>query len=498
VTRGRLLLLVLLVWPVTLVTPTGSSMSDSELLAAIRLVDDHTWTLSDEPDPKGVGRGGIYSGVAPGASAVAAPFYFVLRPVLDRFDGRVVVNRRFLSYYGPNRRLRGMAWPGRLKDVYLLQILLAALLVAPLTASFLVRLHRRLIAHGVAASHATAIVLAVGVGSMALYYSCMYSRQAVAYGLAWHAALFLARAGGRAPSRWAALAAGVLFGGALAVDYASVMLVALLLLFLLPAAGRATAALVLLPLAAALALTALYHQLAFGSPLATPYHFRFWSTPEPLARLGIDLAAFQQGPALGVNPPSLRVMASLCFGTFKGLFVYSPVLLLGLAGHVAGLRDARRRRFHAGCLLVFLCYLVFNSMLGTHVAEYGRHFWGGLSVLWGPRYLYAVLPFLACGLVRLDWSRRGPRMLCLVLLLVSCAFNILGAMFSDVVMSTYAFGPELRAPIAYVIRLAFTSGPRVPMLDVYGVPAGVQWAVLGAVTALFAVGLRALGRARRD
>jgi len=505
VSRRRLLFLLFLAGPVVLVTPTGPSMSDSVLLAAIRLVDDHTLTLSDETDPKVVfeteafdisARGGrVYSGVGPGASIVAAPFYAVLEPLLGCLDGRLITNRRFVNYYYPHRSERGMSVPGRLKDVYLLQILLAMIVVAPLTASFLLRLHDRLSAHGVEPSQAMAIALSVGLGSMALYYSAMYSRQALAYGFAWHAALTMTHGPGEPrPGRGSWLVGGALLGAAVAVDYSSALLVGLLLLFLLPTAAASARLLTLLTLAAGVTGIALYHRAAFGSPLATPYHFRFWFTPEHLARQGLDFAAFQAGPALGLNAPSLAVMAQLCFGAFKGLFVYSPVLLLGLLGHVAGLPDARRRFFHSGCLLVFLCYLAFNSMLGTHVAEYGRYFWGGLSALWGPRYLYGVIPFLAVGLVRLDWRRPGPRVLCYVLLVVSCFFNVLGAMFSDVVMSTYAFGPELRAPLVYVTRLLLGHGPRVPLLDAYGVAGAVQWAVLTALAALAVFAARRLGR----
>jgi hypothetical protein len=490
-----LLFLLALAWPVVLVTPTGPPMSDSVLLAAIRLVDDHTWTLSDEPDPKvvfmteafdiSVHDHRVYSGVGPGASVLAAPFYLALKPVLARFDERVIANRRFLDYYLQNRRAMQRPASGRLKDVYLLQILLAWVLVAPLLASFLARLHRLLTAHAVARAQATAIAMSAGLGSMALYYSAMYSRQALAYGLAWHAVVSLVGVPEKPlPSRGSCLVAGAFLGAAIGIDYASAILVVLSLFFLLPRLTVTARLLVLVPLLALLGLTALYHQAAFGSPFTTPYHERFWFTPELLARRGLDFSAFQAGPALGMQAPSAAVMLQLCFGSFKGLFVYSPVLVLGLVGHLAGLRAPQCRRLHVYSLLVFLGYLTFNSTLGTHVPEYGRHFWGGLSGLWGPRYLYGVVPFLACGLVGLEWRQRSLRMLCYGLLLVSCAFNVLGAMFSDVVMSTSAFAPHMRAPLAYVVKLVLLRGPRVPLLEAYGVAPAVQWAVLLALAAL--------------
>jgi hypothetical protein len=199
---------------------------------------------------------------------------------------------------------------------------------------------------------------------------------------------------------------------------------------------------------------------------------------------------------VGANAPSVTTAVALCFGAYKGLFLYSPVLLLGLAGHLAALRKARCRRVHVYCLAVFASYLAFNSTLGAGEPGYGRLLWGGLSVLWGPRHLYAVVPFLAWGLVGLDWSRRAVRTAAGALLLVSCALNVLGAMFSDVVMSTYALGPELRSPPRYVLALLRDHGPRVPLLDGYGAAPAAQWIVLLALAVLSAVLLRrALERA---
>lgn len=494
----RPLFLLALAWPIVLVTPMGSSMSDSVLLAAIRLVDNHTWTLSDEPDPRvvfqteafdiSVHGGRVYSGVGPGGSAVAAPFYLVLKPVLACFGDGVIANRRFLGYYERNRREMGRPDAGRLKAVYLMQILLAWLVAAPLLATLVVRLQERLIAHGLTRSHATATALAFGLGSMALYYSSTYSRPGLAYGLAGHAVLFLLPTPGTSgPGRGACLAAGALLGAAVGIDYSCALLLLLALAFLLPPLPARARALVVLPLLALLGLTALYHQAAFGSPFLTPYHFRFWFTPELLARQGLDLSAFEENPAVGLHAPRLDVMLQLCFGLFKGLFVYSPVLLLGLFGHLRGLRRPTCRRFHLFSLAVFLGYLAFNSTFATDASAYGRLQWGGLSVEWGPRHLYAALPFLAAGLAGLDWRRSALRVLAYAFLLVSCVLNALGAMFGDVVMSAYAFGPEMRAPLAYVLKRLWLGGPRVPLLDVYDVAPLVQWSALLALAALTVV-----------
>jgi hypothetical protein len=500
------LFVVLLAWPVLLVAPTGSPMSDSVLLAAIRLVDDHTFTLSDERDPTivlqteafdiSVRDGRVYSGVGPGATLLAAPFYRAVKPVLARFDESVITNRRFLGYYAPNRRRLQRDGGGHLKDVYLLQILVAWLITAPLLASVALRMYRCALARGLDAERGIVIAVSFALGTMALYYSATYSRPALAYGLAFHAVLSLLGTPERPrPGAASCLAAGSFLGIAIATDYGSAILVALTLLFVVPRLSAVSRLQLVLPLLTVLAATGWYHRALFGSPFATPYHFRFY--PSALPRLGVDLTPFRENPAVQIHPPSPAVMLQLCAGSYKGLFLYSPVLLLGLAGHVRGLREERGRWFHLYCLGVFASYLTFNATLGRGDPASARLVWGGLSTLWGPRHLYATLPFLACGLVAVRTRDRPARALAWVLLLAACVLNVLGAMFSDLMMSASAFSAEAGSPLRFVLRLAMVHGARVPLLAAHGVPAPAQWvAVLALVVATVLVCRREL-RGRR-
>jgi multisubunit Na+/H+ antiporter MnhC subunit len=458
--------------------------------------------LSEESDPSIVFRtlahdisshdGRVYSGVGPGASVAAVPFYAAFAPVFAVFDEGVVTNRRIVNYYAPNARALEISPANHFKDLYLLQILMVIAVVAPLFASFLTRLHGVLIECGTDRAQAAAVAVAAGLGTMGLYYASMYSRQALAYLLVWHAVLWFAD---RRPARGSTcVVVGVFCGAAIAIEYQSALLVGLLLLWRAPHLSWRQRSFIAMPLLSVLGLLALYHDAAFGSPFATAYQHRFWYTHPALLERGIDLSTFQPATSLGMNPPSPAVMFWLCFGLYKGLFVYSPILLLGLIGHLAGLRNGPVRSLHAFSLLVFLVYLVFNSTLGTHLPEYGRHYWGGLSGLWGPRYLFAVLPFLAWGLVRLDWSRAGVRLTCGIALAVSCVNSLLGAMYSHTIMSTFAFGDELRHPLAYAYALLLERGPRITLLDRQGVDPLVQALVLVALLVISSVLLRRILR----
>jgi hypothetical protein len=488
----KLVFALSLLWPLVLVDVSGPPMTDSVLLAAMRLAEHGTFTLSDHDDPEVVSRtaafdissygGRVYSGLAPGASVLAAPVYALLGPVFQRFDHDVVKNRRVLEYYAPNRSALGLPPSPHWRDGYLLQIALVWLVVAPLFALFVARLFALLCRRGLTPGHALVVCASCGIGSLTLYYGCMYSRQALAYLLLWNAALFLVERPPRALGPMRASVVVLAAGVAMTVDYPSALLVAVTAVFTLPRLSWKERAAVALPIAGCLGALALYHDAAFGSPLATAYHHRFWMTTAQMQQQGLDPKSFERGAFVGMNLPSLRVAAELTFGLYKGLFVYSPVLLLGLIGHLRGLAASNRAPEHAYCLALVVVYVTFNSTMGTHLPhDYGRLIWGGLSMLWGPRHLLGIVPFLALGLAALPMRSRPVQLATAVALVASIAINVAGCLGKQALMAEPALSTSLRRPIAFVLGELFETGPRVTLLDAYGAPAGLQLAVLAAL-----------------
>ena len=117
----------------------------------------------------------------------------------------------------------------------------------------------------------------------------------------------------------------------------------------------------------------LYNAWVFGSPLHFPYEDAL-----PIAGEGAnDKGLF------GISWPSIDTAAHLLFGS-RGLVVISPVVLCGLAALLPLYRRGRRKEavLIAGLALAFVAYN----------AGYDVPF-GGDSP--GPRFLIAVLPFLA-------------------------------------------------------------------------------------------------------
>jgi hypothetical protein len=224
----------------------------------------------------------------------------------------------------------------------------------------------------------------------------------------------------RAPSCRLGLIIGSLLGWAVLCEYTAALPVVLLLGW---ASWRGGARLGLwialggLPWAL---LLAGYHAWAFGSPLKTGYDF-------------VYLQEFAEGMAVnyGVGAPKLEVLAQLLFGSYRGLFYLSPVLLLAAWGlgvrlfeqPAAASEGAPLRR---GDLLLALAIVVYYLLLNS-----GYYMWDGGASL-GPRHAVPMLAFLAVGL--------GP-----ALSRVPGAVAVLGAVSCAQILLITAAGPEAPA-----------------------------------------------------
>lgn len=181
-----------------------------------------------------------------------------------------------------------------------------------------------------------------------------------------------------------------------------------------------------------------YHSWAFGGPLKTGYDF-------------VYLEEFAEGMAVayGIGLPDPAVLAQLLFGSYRGLFYLSPLLLLAVWG--LGLRLCQadpgtgagaplRRGDLILAVAIIAWYLLLNS---------GYYMWSGGAAL-GPRHAVPMLGFLAIGL--------GPAITHL-----PRAFAVLGAISCAQILLITAAGPEAPAhgdPIwAYAVPKLFAATP---------------------------------------
>jgi 4-amino-4-deoxy-L-arabinose transferase-like glycosyltransferase len=114
------------------------------------------------------------------------------------------------------------------------------------------------------------------------------------------------------------------------------------------------------------------------------YQVYNWMTLSGVETFSRNLLEYTTNPQLSQTVPMrmLRALAGITISPYKGLFWYSPVLLLGLIGAWPFIRRHRWEGWAA--LLIVL----------AHIVGYSRYnYWSG-GVAWGMRYLLPITPFL--------------------------------------------------------------------------------------------------------
>jgi hypothetical protein len=192
---------------------------------------------------------------------------------------------------------------------------------------------------------------------------------------------------------WRPLAAGAVVGLGVTVEY-QVALVAAVLLGLLLVRRRGADAARFVAGAVPFALLLMTYQWATtGSPLRSGYQ-------------GKDVHGGSTLFITGIPKPD--TLAHVLLGS-RGLFLFTPVVLLGLIGLV---RRWRRDRDDGALVSLWVCGLFILLQAGW------VNPWGGDGP--GPRYVTPMLPFLAIGLADL-WPSVSPivRRVCLGLSILS-------------------------------------------------------------------------------
>jgi hypothetical protein len=289
--------------------------------------------------------GRVYSNKAPGAALVSLPGYLLARPIA-----------------GPPSAasMRPVLWAMRLFGATLPAALLALVFFRAAVLFGAERARARLSMF--ALTFATPL-FAYGLllFSHALVAACLFG--------AW-AALFLPRDSSRAFRR--DVAAGALLGLAVFSEYpAAVPAAVLFLCAAIPAPRRALAVVAGgLPFAAALFA---YDSLCFGGG------FELSSAHERTA----GFRALASAGVFGISIPSPEVFLRLLADPSKGLFVFSPFLLLWPAAFRASRASLPGQARLALALAPLSLLLLYAGYPSWH---------GGFTV--GPRYLVSVLPFL--------------------------------------------------------------------------------------------------------
>jgi hypothetical protein len=327
--------------------------------------------------------GHYYSGHAPGLSLAAVPLYAAagltfewLLPDIEAQLDRQVQASESLQYAGkPSVRLT--PHPARFMLAHWLLNTLTSL-VTLATGWLLFDTARRWTG---ATRRALLLPLALVFGTTFFYWGSFVSSQPVATALIFWAFYLLEVARRPASASHRALLAGLALGVACATDYAAAFGAAILFGMALVLRRYRRAAFIALGAIPPLAATGLYHYLAFGSPLATPYAFRAFHT-------------IQSNPTLGLELPGLSRLFRLAFGPGEGIFTTMPVLLLGLVGLAYMAREPARRVYVVLSGSMFAAYAAYSAFIPFDTSTGG----------FGPRYFLPAVPFILLGLATVPLS----------------------------------------------------------------------------------------------
>lgn len=335
----------------------------------------------DMPAPNGLDisiyEGRIFPNKPPGVTLLAAPGYALVREVASFFD------------------FPADGWLPFTLGFYLTTVFSIGLLGAASGALFLWT-SRRLFPEVSIKSHGLA-ALTTGLGTLLFPFATMlFDHVAAAFcGIAGFALLLAAepeqsKPGGLERSTtWSSrhlAAAGLILGLGVVVNYTMVLVIGPLLLFVTARTHqriRALSWIVLGGLLPAIFLAS-YHLRAFGDPLviANTYQHQLFMKGDQFF--------------LGVfSRPEPEALWALLFSPRRGLFFYSPVLLLVPSGLWL---MARRRRQLGEALLLVSIVILFLLMNASFVDWHGGN-------SFGPRYLAPALPFF-CLPLALAFAKR--------------------------------------------------------------------------------------------
>ncbi len=398
------------------ISSTPNFNAESHLYVAASVVDHQT--LSIDAYHRRLGdesllTGHYYSDKAPGLSLLAIPVYGALRMFFPSHKIRQYEASGNTHYAIPRDTVYL-----RYAITYLLVILPSAAL-AVLLWLFLMRF--------VTAGWAVLVTVAYSLGTLAYPYSSwFFSHQFAAVLLFCSFLLLFTKIRDRAPSNQAlklTALAGLLAGYAVICEFPTVLIAGLLAIYLCVVAQdrvRSVAAFACGAVPAA-GLNVAYNLAAFRKPFATGYmyvHSTMYHSHISGTALGLANPS-----SYGIQAPSLNSLWQITFGTYRGLFVVSPVLLLFFVGLAFMWRHRSLRAEWALCAAVVVLYFLMDASRGIDQNGWA----GGWSV--ASRHLIPMLPFM---IVPIAFGLRS--------LMFRVAFLVLGTLSVGITFLTMASG----------------------------------------------------------
>lgn len=348
--------------------------------------------------------GHSYTDKAPGLSLLAVPVYALTEALgsvgLDALAQRIAGSGSFQSTLTPG----GEGVTAERVDVAL-SLTIATLLIVSLPAVLMLVL-LAMIVERLSGCRTAGILTALIMGlatPITPYAQAFYGHIPAAACLVGALALLALSTGSL--SRWSLVGIGVLLGLAMVIEYPAALVALPIALWAVARERQRAVVYGLLGALPALIILVAYDLLAFGTLLPVGYeHSALWQDQHS--------AGF-----MSITYPHWDAIWGLSFSSYRGLFFFSPVLLLSLPGIWLLWRKRSSRPISIVSGVGFaLTFLFFASSI---------MWWGGFAA--GPRYLVPAIPMLAIPLgatiAAINQSPARRRLSGLVLLAILAAVS---------------------------------------------------------------------------
>jgi len=324
------------------------------VMLARAVADDGTFNIDKEADntrDRSSYGEHYYIGAAPGLGLTAVPLYMVLKPVIGAMPGVVyrdhgtsVLNLFFTFFFS--------LLPGALIAVLLYEVL----------QQFELDDNDRIL-----------IVLASAFGTILFYYSTKFTAHTMGAFLLFSAfhIFFISRYRPVPPRSY--FIAGLCLGSAVLFEYTLAIASGLLAIYSMINIRKVKLSHYLL-LGSGISLMALafmsYHYACFENPFALATTYSRMVGPIPFAF------------------PQPKIIFELTFGTYRGIFMYMPVLLAGAYGLFVFYRKPIKEYIPEVILISLICPAIFMAvaLFCNKVWPWGGDF--------GPRFFICFVPFL--------------------------------------------------------------------------------------------------------
>ncbi len=222
--------------------------------------------------------------------------------------------------------------------------------------------------------HRLLITIVYGLGTLALPYSIMFYGHQIASVLVF-SSFYLIFKNQKRLTHEHLFFAGLMMGMATIIEF-SVAIISFLMFFyvLKTLDSREHVSFFIIGVIPPLILLFTYNFMCFGSPLVSGYSHLVFQ----------DSVQFQSQGFLGISLPDPLACFNILFSPYRGLFFFSPFLLLCIPGFYHFYRNHRLRKEFWLFFLSVVGFIAWNSAYSV--------WWGGWAP--GPRHLVPVIPFM--------------------------------------------------------------------------------------------------------